>query len=69
MIQNTLDVYRKFVDTHPNYEGVINLAYLPHERYKVDEVWKPKSKSCTIIAIFELSSPRLLSSPKSLLPA
>ena len=50
MIQNPLDVYRTFVNSHPAYNGVIDLAYLPHERYKVDEVWKPKSVKILFLA-------------------
>jgi len=49
-MQNTLDAYRKFVASHPNYEGVINLEYLPHEKYNVDELWRPGSVKILFLA-------------------
>jgi len=50
LTQNTLDVYRKFVASHPNYERVINLEYLPHEKYQVDELWRPESVKILFLA-------------------
>lgn len=43
MIQSPLDVYETFRDSHPDYKDAIKLDFLPYEKHRVDEVWKPKS--------------------------
>lgn len=50
MTDKALDRYREFVKSHPHYKGVINLEYLPHEKYNVDELWRPRPVDVLFLA-------------------
>lgn len=48
--KEVVDQYRKFVNLYPEHKQAIRLDFLPFERYKVYEEWKPDSVKVLFLA-------------------